>query len=481
MKRRIVVQVFVLGVSLLASVLSFPALSMAQPPEYGLDEVLERARRHEPLLQEHEARQDFAKAQQERADRAWWPTLTAQSLLAPVPAKADPTRIDRNIDEILALNLGPYFRQTARLTMPIFTFGRIKTAQELADLGVDVSQYQRQGALQDHLLRTRQAYYGRQLSRAFGELLAEGDELVKTTLDQMEEDRAFGEASFDVEDLRRLQIFNAELDVMLLDNGRLRDLTEAALRYLADLEGPIQVPALRAEEADLPLGELELYQELAREHRPEIQQLELAIRARELQADLARRDFFPNFFIAADFGYGWSTERPAMQRICRRTMEGEPCINSETLYARPYSNPFDTLTFGIALGMQWRFEFAQQQGKLKEARARYRQTLAQQERALGAIELEVEEAWRTAADARERMKIEERRLDVARRWRNQKGLQAEMSGGGDIKDALDPLKAYYEAQVSVLEAAHAYLAARAVLARAVGLEQLEEAEGSGSF
>lgn len=445
--------------------------------EYELDEVLELARNYAPLRTERQAREERAEWQQYRADRAWWPSVHAQSLLAPVPAEADPSRIDENIDEILSFNLGPYFRQTVRVVMPIYTFGRISAARELAEVGVDVTQMQTDQAIQDHLLRTRQAYYGRQLARAFGELLAEGNELIKDTLEEMEEDRAFGDADFNTQDLRRLQIFNAELDTMLLDNRRLRDLTESALRYLTDVDEPMEVPALRPGDADLPIADLATYQALALEHRPEIRQLEQAVRARGLQEDLARRDFYPNLFVAFDFGFGWSTEEPAFQRVCRRVDPDGPCINSETLYTRPYSNPFDTLTFGVAVGLQWRFDFPQQYGRLQEARAMRTETESQQERALGALRLEIEQAWRTAYDARERIEIEERRYDAARRWRNQYGLQLEIGRDGQsMRDALDPLRAFYEARVAYLETAYAYLVARAELARAVGLERLEDAE-----
>jgi outer membrane protein TolC len=292
----------------------------------------------------------------------------------------------------------------------------------------------------------------------------------------MEDDRAFGEADFDTSDLRRLQIFNAELDTMLLDNARLRDLTEAALRYLTDTDDAMEVPALQPEDADLPIGELARYQEAAQENRPEIQQLEQAVQARRIQEDLSRRDFYPNLFVAFDFGFGWSTEEPAMQRICRRVEQDGACVNSDTLFTRPYSNPFDTLTFGVAVGLQWKFDFAQQYGRLQESKARTVQTEAQQERALGAMKLEIEEAWRTASDARVRIEIEERRYDSARRWRNQYGLAADLQGSADMREALDPLKAFYEARVAYLEASHAYLAARAELARKIGVESLDEVE-----
>lgn len=447
-----------------------------EPQEYELDEILDEARNYAPLLQELEAKQDFAQARKSRADRAWWPSLQAETLLAPVPADADPSRIDENIDEIVSFNLGPYFRQTARVVLPIYTFGKITAAQELAELGVDVEVIRARQAMQEHLHRTYQAYYGMQLARAFSALLEEGDALIKETLEEMEEARAFGDADFETKDLRRLQIFNAEMDRMVLDNARLNDLTESALLYLTDLEGPIEVPAMTPEQADLPIGTLATYQELARIHRPELAQLEAGVEARQIEERLARREFLPDVFLAADFRFGWSNKDPAFQRVCRQVEEDGPCINSETLYTRPYSNPFDTLNFGVVLGMRWNLNLGQQLGRVGETEARRVEIEAQQTRAVGAIELEIEQAWREAYDARERIAIERRRYDAARRWRNQYGLQSEMGYEGDMRDLIDPLRAFYEARVGYLEAAHNYLVARVELARVVGVESLDDVD-----
>ena len=463
---------------LAAALLPVADASAEESQEYELEEILNKARDFAPLLAEHQARRDYADAQRERADRAWWPTLETDSQLAPVPANADPTRIDRNIDEITAFNLGPYFRQTARVSMPIYTFGRISTARELAQIGVDVADLEREQAIHEHLQRTRQAYYGRQLAVAFGDLLDEGGTMVRDHLEQMEEDRAFGEADFSTSDLRRLQIFDAELDTMLLDNARLSDLTESALVYLTDMDGgSVAVPALQPEDADRSLAELEVYKDVARAHRPELRLLEHGVEASRLQEELQRREFYPNFYVGGDFQFGWSTEEPAMQRICERDEPDGPCENVDDLFTRPYSDPFDTLSFGVAVGMRWQFDFGQQRGRLRESQAQRAQIEAQQQQAIGAVMLEIEETWREAHDARKRVEIEERRYDAARRWRNQYGLQEEFAQSDeDMRDLIDPLREFYEARVGYLEAAHNYLVARAELARNIGVERLDDIE-----
>ncbi len=447
-----------------------------EPAVYELDEVLEKAREHAALQAEMEAGEDLARATRSRADRARWPRLEAQSLLAPVPANADPSRIDANIDEILGLSIGPFFQQTVRIVVPIYTFGRISTVQELGELGVDVASLKRRRAVDDHLLETRRAYYGRQLSTSFAEILAEGAQLVTETLEQMEADRAFGEAEFGTADLRRLQIFDAEIEVMALDNERLYDLTGAALRHLTDQDTDLRVPPLDAAVADVDLHDLSTYQAAARSHRHELRLIQQAVQARRIEEDLARRQIYPNIFVAGDFRFGWSTEDPALQPVCRRLEPEGLCIDDDTLFARPWANPFDTLNLGVSLGMRWDFQPGDFRGRYRQAQARHSQMEARRQQVVAGVELEIEQTWRRAYDARRRIDIEERRLEAARRWRHQEGLSADLSGEDDIKELIDPIRHFYEAKIAYLEATHAYLVARAELGRAVGVQSLSDVD-----
>lgn len=442
---------------------------------YSLDELLKLAGKNAAVIKEHEAKIRHAEWQDYRARRAWTPQIEANTLLAPVPADADPSRIQNNIDEILSFNIGPFIRQTVRVMMPVYTFGRISTAKELAELGVDVAKLQAEQARQEHFFLVKQAYYGHQLSQAFAKLLQEGDKLVKENLERMEDEADFGDADFKAADLRRLQIFNAELDTRLLDNQRLGDLTAAAINYLSGVDGEYRVEPFDTDGDLLELDTFERYWELAQQHRPEIVQLDHAVHARELALKLERRNYYPNIFLAADFGVGWSTENVAMQRVCRQMSDGS-CVNDDTLFTRPYSNPFHSLTFGIALGMNWKLDFFGSHGKVQEAHALHDETLAQRERAMGALRLEIIKKHREAADNLQRVEIQRRAMSAARSWRNQFGAKLQVGRGEDLKDAIDPLKAYYEARVVYLEARHNYLVSRAALARSIGLMTIDNLE-----
>jgi outer membrane protein TolC len=129
--------------------------------------------------------------------------------------------------------------------------------------------------------------------------------------------------------------------------------------------------------------------------------------------------------------------------------------------------------------MRWDFDFPQAYGQYREAGALNDEVLAQRERALGAIALEIEKVWTDASNARRKVEITDRRLDAARRWRDQFGLGMQQ-GGGNIEDAVDPLKAFFEAKALNLQARFEYLVARAELAKAVGVPDLVMVEQTNS-
>lgn len=299
---------------------------------------------------------------------------------------------------------------------------------------------------------------------------------MKGKIAEMEEARDFGEAEFDIQDLRKLQVFDAEIDSRIADNEMLGQIATEGLRYFTGLDGdePIAVGVISETASPPELDSVERYLEAARRSRAELQLLQRAVRGRELQAKLERANFFPNIVVAGELGLGWSTEDIALRSVCRVPSAGAACVDTADLFARPYENPLDMFTLGIGLGMRWELDFFQQYGKYQSVLAQNEEVLAQRRRAVGAIELQIRKLWLDATTALQKVRITERRLDAARRWRDQFGLTMQ-TGGASLEDAVEPLKAYFEARALHLQARYDYLVARAALAQGVGVRDLAPA------
>jgi outer membrane protein TolC len=452
-----------------------------------LEEAVERARTNRDLVEEFEAKRKRAEWRKYRADWGAAPKIESRTTIAPVPADAEPTRLQENTDEITNLDIGPVIDQDINLVVPVYTFGRIKTLQKLAAVGIDVTKFKRREAVLNVLYQSKRAFYGLQLSNLFERLLEEGDEKVEAKLEDMEEARQFGTAEFETRDFRKLQIFATEVDRRRADNRKLGEVAGSGLKYLADLEDAehLEVGEFDDEATLGPLHDRSTYLEVARHHRPDLKQLNRAIRAKHLQVDLKRQEFYPNVFVAFNFGVSWSTESTALQPICRRDTPDGPCErvdgDDETgLFARPYRDPLNRLSLNIVGGLQWKFDFFNQYGQLQAKRAGLRALEAQKRRALGAMRLEVKEQYETAQNFREKVEINRRRLEAARRWRDQVGFAIEKMNAKELKDAVEPIRAYYEAKAKYLRARYEYLVARAGLAQKIGVEWLSLVRPDGT-
>lgn len=457
------------------------AAPKAQPPQpkVALGELLSAALKHADAIKAASANQRYADWQQYRAERAWLPKLQANTLLAPVPANTDPNRVSENLDEIFSLNIGPFIRQTARLLMPVYTFGRLSAAKDLAQLGVENAALGMKKQQVELAYQVQRAYYSAQLAAAFQTMIDDGEKLLGDKLKEMEDARDFGDADFKIKDYRKLQIFETEFEARALDNKKLMIMSLAGIEYLTGRSvEAAQIAELGTDGALPKLEPFEFYRKVATKERPEVQQLERAVKARQAQLELAKSEFYPNIFVAADLTYGRSTESIAKQPVCRIPDGSTECIYTDDLFARPYANPYNQFSVGVALGLNWSFDYWQLYGEYKEAEARKEQTLAQRRQALGAIDLELQKLYMEASQALEKVAIQERRLDAARRWRDQLGLGAQQ--GGDVSEALDPVKAYYEAKLLHLQAIYNYHMARAELAQGIGVTSLSRVEPAPS-
>ena len=450
-----------------------PIEPAAQPPPspVTLQEYLQSARANAAVLDEHQARIDAAKWRKYRAKWAWAPKVRSETALAPVPSNADPDAFGSNVDEFLKLDIGPYIREKIGVVVPLYTFGRISTAKALAEVGVDSERVKLEKAERNLEYEVRRAYYSVQLAASFEELLGEGGTLIKDQLHKMEEDREFGEADFDIKDFRKLQIFDAEVDSRVLDNAQLRGIATAGLNYFTGREGKAVVSPIDEEAAVESLPTVAQAIAAATESRPDLALLDQAVKARALQLKLQKREVWPNLFLAAELSTGWSTEELAKTPVCRKLTADTDCVNTDDLFAQPFSDSLNFFSFGIALGLRWEFDFFQHRGKIRTIKAQNDEVLAQRRRAVGAIHFEIEKIWTDADIARQKVEVTGRRLDAARRWRDQFGF-ANQAGGADIEDAVDPLKAYFEARALHLQARYDYLVARAALAEALGISDL---------
>jgi outer membrane protein TolC len=459
-----------------------------QPSEAGdqgrtvaLKPLMEKAATNSDLVAEYKAQREAAEWKKYQAKWARAPKIKSTTTLAPVPANADPSNLRENYSEIGALEIGPLISESLQVIVPIYTFGRIKIAKQLADIGVDVTKLKRAAAVEDVLFQTKRAFYGLQLSRTFAPILEKGNKLIQEKLQEMETARDFGDKDFSIDDFRRLQIFATEVESRMADNQKLREISSSGLQFLAELETEqLTAKPLDSDAEPKKLKDLETYWQYARTHRSDLRQLRKAVKARELQTKLERRNYYPNIAFFSGLGYSWSTEETASQPVFCRDSSG-PCPSSiDNLYAEPDTDPLDTFSIRLGVAINWDIDPLNQYGQVQAIDAKLRKLKAQESRANRAVRLDIEKKYTDAKDALERIEILNRRLDAAESWRDQVGFKMEAAGIEFGEDDIKPIREFYQAKAEYLRARTEYRVARAALAQAIGIRWLEDVGQSSS-
>lgn len=436
---------------------------------YPLESLLERCMEVNPQVVARQHKELFARARASEANWGSFPTFEVTSTFTVVPAQTNPNQVSSNIDKYLSLDVGPFSATSVRMVIPIFTFGKLDAAQELAQLGIDQEELESQKLRLKLLTQTRQAYYSLQLGKQIQGLIGDSVDVMRQEIDRLEEAREFGDENVDVVELRKLQIYETEISAKVLDNQHLVDLTREALAVLVQLESNTFDVTPFDEEVDtsllLPAAD---YVAIARENRPDVKLLQKAIAAREQQVKLERARFWPDIFFAADFSLGYSTEEARDQQGFVSDPDGEDL----PIRVKPFSNPYNYTRFGFLFGARLKYSPAGQYFKLQQAEAQLAETQGLRRAAVEGIELQIKKQWAEVNAERQRVEIYQRRLKAADRWRKQIGIAFE-SGGAEFEDFLNPIKAYYEARLKLLEAQYNYQVGLAKLGEQVGVTDIQ--------
>lgn len=438
-----------------------------------LDDLIERGMKSNPELVARQHAELFAQYRQKEAAWAAFPSVQLDSTLSIVPETTAFNNVSSNIEQYLAFEFGPLSISSVRIVVPIYTFGKISAAQDLAALGVDQEELETTQKRLEIVAQIREAYVSVQLGKHIQGLVGDGIGAIREEIERQNEAREFGDEVIDVIALRKLQIQESRLSEQMIDNGRLMTLPKKALGVLVQLDpDTFDVTPFNEESDPNALLELEAYQRIAMEQRPELILLNKAITARQLQVELERTKFLPDIFFAVDYSIGLSTEVAPPQTGTISDEDALIALNRDasnplTFDVEPLFNPYDFSRLRFALGLRLKLEPGRQIYQYRQAQARLAETRALREAARGGIGLQIEKLWSEANANRSKIEARQRALDAAEAWLRQQAIAFE-SGGGDLQDFLTPLAAYFDARAKILEAHYNYQVSLAKLVRQVG-------------
>lgn len=328
--------------------------------------------------------------------------------------------------------------------IPLWTFGKLGAAREAGRAGVRAAEADRHRVRQQLSYDVRRAYFALQLALDLQQMLSETLPQMRAAMESVEDRVARGDGEVDETDRYRLAAALAEIEARAAQILHLENSSRAALRLLTGVRR-FRVPECPITRVDARLLPVDSYVDNALSERPEVRMLEAAVRARESSLDVHRAGFLPDIGLAYMFRTSYA-----------------PGITDQT-------NPFvidyaNYMQLGAGVVMRWSIDLwgnayrvDQHSALLDDARAR------SLEARIG-LELEVNEAYNAAVEARDRERAYDRGRRETRAWFIAASQGVEL-GTSEMSDMVDAARQYIMARYSHLQAIHDTNAAYANLER----------------
>jgi outer membrane protein len=355
----------------------------AGPLRLSLTDCIKRALEHHPAVQEVRWDVEIRRSEVQQAKAGYYPTGELVNVTGVVnDAKGNILRFRQGgIGD-----LGPFTRIEGQIAYPLFTWGKLPNGLKAAQKGLEqelVSVEQRKA---EAIREVKELYYTLLYTRQVQDLMNDVREGFKKAVEVAEE--RLKENKITQLDLLNLRIGYASV---AKEEAKLRNGIELTRSALLRALGLPQTTAFEIADRILTpqparLKDLDYYVERLFANRPEWRKLRLGLQAREAELRVATSDYFPTFFLAIPFRYGYAPGRS------RQT------------------NPFayDNFNFGgggPVVGIRWSLGFAETAAKVARSRAELMKLRAQEKSAALSFPLEVKEAYLNVKEAEERVRV----------------------------------------------------------------------------
>jgi outer membrane protein TolC len=423
---------------------------------YGLTRCLALADANSAQIRQSQDRLEQARAQADEATWAPWSQFNLSGGITVLPVEIRGNSIysstySSSTNISFGGSAGIAWRIGVDGVVPLWTFGKISSIKRAAEGAVGVAEIdvERQKILVHH--DVRRAYFAVMLAHDARYLLDQAGTKLEDALKK-------AEARDDVEevDLLRMKTYRAEIKARMGDVEKGERMGTAALRFLTGVAAPapFELPDVPISGPSKPLVDELVYLSAARVHRPELRQVREGVRAREAQVDFAKARLYPNIGLGLSFGYS-----------------NAPVVATQT---NPFvSDPANYLRYGAGVVFQWNLDFLPGSARVRYAEWQLAETRDLEQWALGAVGVDVTNAYSAARDAKLREDAFGEAETLAKRWVST--VSAGMSvGTREEREIIDPLRAYLTNRIAHLQAVMDLDIAYSQLAVSTGDESFAE-------
>lgn len=409
---------------------------------YSVDEYIDLALKNNQQIAS--ATEDIAvsQAKLKEAHPKAYPIIKYEDRLAPAPKN-----IDNMTDSYLNGEITPFNGFKFEAAVPITSFGKIATAQDLAEIGVEASWFTRAKTTADIVFKIHQIYDGILLARNLLAIAEQAQDTIAKKIEGLKKE----EASDQIE-LLKLKLVLFEVQRKVEDAKKKESLAVSALKIQANLPADYEIDL---KSSDLIMNNekirtLEDYVQLAHQQRPEFALLDRGVKAKEFKMNLEKKGYAPSLGFGGFFDIGRASG-----------IEGG---SNET----NFSNPFNYTRGGIGLVLKGDFDFIKTSSRIEQAKHDFLKTKSDRESAMRGLDLEIEQAYLEIKGNLSLVLKADEEIKTARQIVFLTKSNMEL-GIGEKKDYYDALQSYLIFQGRRLEAIYNYNVALYDLKKKVGL------------
>lgn len=398
----------------------------------------------------------------DEAAYGWSPKIKVRSTLVPMP------RLEEDDTDFAVFSafdsFGIFTRNELSVVIPVFTFFKLTTAEELASIGLDVAQLEEEQVRLQITYDVVRAYYALQLAKALDTVADDSESFIgraDSALDRLLKEGAEG---VDKKDKNRLDVAKAELEIRAIEVKQGEMLAREAMRVHTNL-GAFRIPKMNFRPDEVELQSLEAVQSLARRNRVDLKMLSKGLEAQRLNLELETLKWFPDFAVAAQVNYSFSD---AVEEVPE---------DEDSIYV---NDPFNAFGIGALLVLEWNIDPVQRSFRVEREDIELSRLEKLRDLAWRGADLEVQKAYFETVLALETVGITRKARRSAKRLNTQDLADYEL-GGGDIDDVVRSLQGYFTKRVEYLQALFEFRVSIARLQLLTGATSINDLLVSGTI
>lgn len=373
------------------------------------------------------------------------PVLNYEYQGAPIPKD-----VSNAIDDFFTGDVTFVNRVKLGIGVPITAFGKIKLAQDLANIGIDAAKEKKNQKSSDVVLKVKQLYYGIILARELKHMMLDAVSKIDKEINLRESQTS----PSDPVDMAKLKLTRFELLKKLGEASRKEEVAVEGLRLQIGLDRTFEYDLIdkSLKPVHFDLKDFEYYLEESKRYRPESHLLDIALKAKEDEYRVEKRKLAPDMGVGGFFELG-RTASPV-------TGVGEQ---------NDYTNPFNFTRAGVGLQIKGELNWIQATSRIKQKEAQYYKMSVTKDYAEKALDLELRDSYLTVKQNKKDLEESDKAYRLARQLVFLTKTNYDV-GVGDKKDYADALQAYLLMKGRYYEAIFNYNVSVATLISRVGYQ-----------